>query len=162
DGPSNLITLCETCHDDLHAGRFTLKGSRSGTKHATEVGIIKSMLATIGWPFAATFGYETKYQREQCLCWPKSHAADAGAICCADGQTVTPNPTVVRKRHVAKGDYQQTRGPRSEKRIPTGKLFGLRKFDLVATPRGIGFVKGKRSSGYFAIADLDGISIHNS
>jgi hypothetical protein len=67
-----------------------------------------------------------------------------------------------RKRHVAKGDYQQTSGKRSEKRIPTGKLFGLRKFDLVECLKGFGFVKGKRSSGYFAIATLDGQSIHAS
>jgi hypothetical protein len=73
-----------------------------------------------------------------------------------------PSPIVYRKRHISKGDYQQTSGKRSEKRIPTGKLFGMRKFDLVATPKGIGFVKGKRSSGYFAIATLDGTPIHNS
>ena len=54
---------------------------------------------------------------------------------------VTPSRTVTRKRHLAKGDYQQTSGQRSEKRIPTGKLFGLRKFDLVATPKGVGIVK---------------------
>src|SRR5262249_35065859 len=74
DAPSNLVTLCETCHDDLHAGKYTLKVGRSQTKHATEVGIIKRVLATIGWLFTATFGYETKYKREQCLGWAKSHA----------------------------------------------------------------------------------------
>ena len=67
-----------------------------------------------------------------------------------------------RKRYVAGGDYQQTGGARSEKRIPTGKLFGLRKFDKVETPFGTGFVKGKRSSGYFSVARLDGAAIHNS
>jgi hypothetical protein len=162
DDPSNLTTLCESCHDDLHAGKFTLNGKRSRTKHATEVGIIKGAIMRLGWLFAVTFGYETKYKREQCLGWPKSHAADAVAICCGDGEVVIPGTTVVHKRNVSKGDYQQTSGKRSEKRIPTGKLFGLRKFDLVSTPRGIGFVKGKRSSGYFAIAEMDGTPIHNN
>jgi hypothetical protein len=162
DTPENLTTLCESCHDDLHAGLFTLEGKRSATKHATEIGIIKGVIAQLGWRFAITFGYETKYKREQCLGLPKGHAADAVAICCSDGEVVTPNPTLILKRHVAKGDYQQTSGKRSEKRRPTGKLFGLRKFDLVATPRGVGFVKGKRSNGYFAIATLDGTPIHNS
>ncbi len=60
------------------------------------------------------------------------------------------------------GDYQQTSGQRSEQRIPTGKLFGLRKFDLVATPNGVGFVKGKRSTGYFAIAGFDDTPISNN
>ncbi|MGZ3333981.1 MAG: RNA-guided endonuclease IscB [Isosphaeraceae bacterium] len=162
DEPSNLVTLCATCHDDLHAGTFNLKVKRSRTRHATEVGIVKGAIAGTGWAFAPTFGYETKWQREQCLGWPKSHAADAVAICCEDGQVVTPSSTVVHKRHVAKGDYQQTSGKRSEQRIPTGKLFGLRKFDLVATPNGVGFVKGKRSTGYFAIAGFDDTPISNS
>ena len=46
--------------------------------------------------------------------------------------------------------------------MPTGKLFGLRKFDLVKTVKGIGFVKGKRSSGYFAISDIFNKTISNS
>jgi hypothetical protein len=45
-----------------------------------------------------------------------------------------PGDYVYHKRHVAKGDYQQTKGARSEKRIPTGKLFGFRKLDLLTTP----------------------------
>ncbi|AKB74802.1 hypothetical protein MSLAZ_1541 [Methanosarcina lacustris Z-7289] len=60
------------------------------------------------------------------------------------------------------GDYQQRTGKRSEKKMPTGKLFGLRKFDLVKTSKGIGFVKGKRSSGFFAISDLFGNKISDS
>lgn len=161
DAPSNLITLCESCHDALHAGAFTLKAKRSRTKHATAVGIIKGAITRAGWEFDPTFGYETKWKREQCLGWPKSHTNDAVAICCEDGEIIEPSIWVVRKRHVSKGDYQQTRGKRSEQRIPTGKLFGLRKFDLVSTPKGVGFVKGKRSSGYFAIAAFDGTPINN-
>ena len=49
-----------------------------------------------------------------------------------------------------------------EKKIPTGKLFELRKFDLIMTNKGIGFVKGKRSSGYFVISDIHGKPIHSS
>jgi hypothetical protein len=162
DSPSNLITLCETCHTDLHAGKFQLRASKSKTKHATEVGIIKSALAKSGWDFEPTFGYETKFKREQSLKWNKSHAADAVAICWEYGHILSPSPYVTFKRHVAKGDYQQTKGPRSEKSIPTGKLFGLRKFDRIKTPAGIGFIKGKRSSGRFAISHLDGTVMHPS
>ena len=64
--------------------------------------------------------------------------------------------TIYYKKHVAHGDYQQTKGKRSEKKIPTSKLFGLRKFDLIKTIKGIGFVKGKRSTGFFVISDLNG------
>jgi hypothetical protein len=62
--------------------------------------------------------------------------------------------SVYFKKNVSKGDYKQTSGSRSEKRIPTGKLFGLRKFDYVKTPKGTGFVKGKRSDGRFSICDI--------
>jgi len=53
-------------------------------------------------------------------------------------------------------------GSRSEKKIPTGKLFGIRKFDCIQTNTGVGFVKGKRSSGYFSIMDIFGNIIHSS
>ena len=63
---------------------------------------------------------------------------------------------------MACGDYQQTKGIRSEKRIPTGKLFSLKKHDFVKTPQGTGFVKGKRSSGYFALETILGEKVHAS
>lgn len=156
--PNNLLTLCETCHDALHAGEFVLSGRRSKTKYPTEIGIIQSQLKKI-WNFEETFGYETKFKREQFLGLPKSHADDAVAVCCEDGECVEFSDIVLHKKHVASGDYRQTKGQRSEKRIPTGKLFGLRRFDLVQTVKGIGFVKGKRSTGFFNIAMLGGAII---
>ena len=153
--PDNLVTLCRRCHEDLHAGRFALKARKSKTKQATEVGIVKAQLKK-RWEFEETYGYETKWKREQCLGLPKSHANDAVAICCEDGERVRLNDVLYLKRHVAAGDYQQTKGARSEKRIPTGKLFGLRKHDLVRTEKGTGFVKGKRSTGFFALESIEG------
>ncbi|MCB9638886.1 MAG: HNH endonuclease [Myxococcales bacterium] len=155
DAPDNLVTLCRRCHEDLHAGMFALKARKSKTKQATEVGMVKAQLKK-RWEFEETYGYETKWKREQCLGLPKSHANDAVAICCEDGETVRLNDVLYLKRHVAAGDYQQTKGVRSEKRIPTGKLFGLRKHDLVRTEKGTGFVKGKRSTGFFAMESIEG------
>jgi len=162
DTPSNLMTLCEDCHDRLHNGEFEIKGIRSKTKHATEVGIVKSQIKKQFGDFEETYGYETKFKREQILQLPKSHHFDAVAICCEEGEFVKLSDTVYFKKHVSKGDYQQTKGSHSEKRIPTGKLFGLRKFDYIQTPKGIGFVKGKRSTGFFAISDLEGKVINPS
>jgi hypothetical protein len=161
NAPSNLITLCEQCHDNLHAGLFELKGRQSKTKHATEIGVVKSQLSKI-WDFEKTFGYETKFKREQILTLPKSHFNDAVAICCEDGEFVKPLDSVLYKRHVANGDYQQTKGSRSEKRIPVGKLFGFKKHDFIQTPQGTGYVKGKRSSGYFALETILGEKVHAS
>lgn len=151
DTPDNLITLCEDCHKNLHAKKFELKTGKSRTKHATEVGIVKSQLKRC-WDFKETFGYETKYFREQILKLDKAHYLDAIAIC---GQSnIILSDSILHKKHVSAGDYQQTKGNRSEKKLPTGKLFGLRKFDFVRTSKGIGFIKGKRSSGYFALMDI--------
>jgi 5-methylcytosine-specific restriction endonuclease McrA len=154
DEPGNLLTMCETCHDDLHKGLLKLSGKRSKTKHATEIGIVKSQLKKL-WNFEECFGYETKWKREQFLELPKTHCNDAIAICCEEGEVVGLSNVAYFKRHVSAGDYQQTKGKRSEINIPTGKLFGLRKFDLVETAKGTGFVKGKRSTGFFTIADVD-------
>ena len=162
DSPENLIVLCSDCHDKLHKGEFEIKGIRSKTKHATEVGIVKSQLEKQFGDFEETFGYQTKFNREQILKLPKTHYNDAVAICCEEGEIIDISSTVYFKKHVSRGDYQQTNGSRSEKRIPTGKLFGLRKFDYIQHPLGFGFVKGKRSTGFFAISDLEGKVINPS
>jgi len=161
DTPENLITLCNTCHDALHEGKIKLSGRKSITKHATEVGIIKSQIKKSEWDFIETFGYETKFKREQVLHLPKTHYFDAVSICFTNLKVKFDN-ILYLKKHVSKGDYQQRTGKRSEKKIPTGKLFGLRKFDLIQTEQGVGIVKGKRSSGYFAITDIMGNKIHDS
>jgi len=165
DSPENLITLCEDCHKDLHEGKFELKGIKSKTKHATEIGIIKSQLKKKFGEFIETFGYETKFKREQILNLTKTHYNDAIAICCNDGEIIKDLNYYFIKKNISKGDYQQTKGSRSEKKIPTGKLFGFKKFDKVLTRSGIGFIKGKRSSGAFEVSDIFGNRIgktHNA
>lgn len=156
DSPENLITLCEDCHNKLHKGEFVLKGIKSKTKHATEIGIIKSQLKKKFGDFVETFGYDTKFKREQILKLEKTHCNDAIAICCNDGEMIRDLNYYFVKKNVVKGDYQQTKGIRSEKKIPTGKLFGFKKFDKVKTPEGVGFIKGKRISGAFVIMDIFG------
>ena len=56
---------------------------------------------------------------------------------------------------VSKGDYQQTKGVRSEKRIPTGKIHGFRKFDKVKYLGKTYFIKGRMSSGFVVLMDID-------
>ena len=163
NSPDNLITLCRTCHDALHDGKWELPRRRpSKTRHATHMGVVQACLKKSGWEFEETFGYLTKRKREH-LQLPKGHANDAIAICCEDEETVKwPESCGYLKRHVSAGDYQQTKGRRSETRIPTGKLFGLRKFDLIKTKKGTGFVKGKRNSGFFEVATLAGEVVSHS
>lgn len=154
--PTNLVTLCTLCHKKLHNGEFEIRGARSKTKHPTEMGVIKSQLKKYFGVFKETFGYETKFKREQMLRLPKTHYNDAVAICCAEGEIVDSSPIVYLKRHVPKGDYRQTRGKHSEQKIPTGKLFSLRKFDYIETTKGRGFIKSKRRTGFFTLSTLKG------
>jgi len=151
----NLTTLCEGCHGRLHSGEFALHTRRSKTKHAMEINIVASQLRKSDWLFEETFGYETKFKREK-FGLPKTHYFDAVSICCKGKEVLQPLNVVLHRRCVSKGDYKQTIGRRSEMRIPTGKLFGLRKFDLIETVKGTGFVKGKRSNGQFVIEDVCG------
>ena len=96
------------------------------------------------------------------LALPKTHYNDAVAICCEDGELVQTASQVFHKRHLASDDYQQTKGIRSEKKTPVGKLFGLKKHDFIRTSQDVGFVKGNPSSGYFALETILGEKIHAS
>jgi len=163
DDPKNLTTLCVECHDKVHSGVIeNLKVRRSITKNADHVNIISSQIKKHFGDYISTFGYETKYKREL-MGLPKTHYNDALAICLNDEEAKSNNIKLLNyyyvKKMVAKGDYKQTRGSRSEIKIPTKKLFGFRKFDKVKTPKGIGFVKAKRARGYFHICDVFGNTV---
>jgi len=169
DSPDNLVTLCEPCHTKIHllSDKKAIKESKllqikmqKNTASATKTSIVKSQLEKHFGDFEETFGYITKFNREaQNLL--KEHYIDALVIA-SQSEVIIPLRLVLTKRCVSKGDYQQTSGAHSEKRIPTGKLFGLRKFDKIKVGNIEGFVKGKRSSGFFAICNLNGTKISDS
>jgi len=102
-----------------------------------------------------TFGYITKeYRRFYGL--DKSHCIDAAIIASKGGNITKFLEKVLIKRCISKGDYQQTKGERSEKKIPTGKIQGFRKFDKVLYQGKEYFIKGKMSSGYAILMNIDG------
>jgi 5-methylcytosine-specific restriction endonuclease McrA len=169
DSPDNLVTLCGPCHNKIHSlsNEKAIKESKllqikmqKNTASATKVSIVKSQLAKYFGDFEETFGYITKFNREE-QNLPKEHHIDALVIA-SQSEIISPLKFILIKRCVSKGDYQQTSGAHSEKRIPTGKLFGLRKFDKIKVGDIEGFVKGKRSSGFFALSDLNGTKISDS
>jgi len=57
-------------------------------------------------------------------------------------------------RNNSKGDYQQTKGIRSQMKIPTGKIMNVRKFDKVKCNNIICFIKGRMSTGYAIGMDI--------
>jgi len=87
---------------------------------------------------------------------PKEHFFDAVAIVTQGKEPIFKASTVLFKKCVSDGDYQQTKGVRSEQVIPTGKLFGFRKFDKVQYKGNTYFIKGRMSTGYAILMNTEG------
>ena len=81
---------------------------------------------------------------------------DAAVIATRGRQPLFQTTTLLAKRCVPDGDYQQTKGKRSEQRITTGKIMGYRKFDKVRYLGQDYFIKGRMSTGYAILMDLAG------
>ena len=157
DEESNLITLCHTCHKDLHSGKINpkLKGGVKGTlKYATQMNSIRKQLFRI-YPYAIeTFGYVTKANR-LVLGIDKEHYYDACTIA-TQGNIFTVKSNLYKKKCVSDGDFQKTKGIRSEQPIVTDKICGFRKFDKVRYFGNDYFIKGRMATGYAVLMDIDG------
>ena len=105
-----------------------------------------------------TFGFITKEHR-QSMSLPKEHYTDAVVIASQGHDVNFKIQSVLLKKCVSDGDYQQTKGIRSEQRIPTGKIQGFRKFDKVRYLGGEYFIKGRMSTGYAILMDIEGIKV---
>jgi hypothetical protein len=160
DEPENLITLCRTCHKDLHNGKIKLKvkGKNKGTlRFATQMNEIRSQLLKHYPEAIETFGYITKINRmENNL--PKEHYIDACMIASEGKPVKFLTDYVYLKKSVAKGDYQRTKGVRSEITIPNHKIQGFNKFDKVLYRNNIYFIKGRYSTGYAVLMNIKGIT----
>jgi hypothetical protein len=160
DEESNLITLCKSCHDNLHKGNITLKKVgkiKSQLKHATQMNSIRQQLLKYVY-CEETFGFITKENR-QLLNLPKEHYMDAVAIASQGSNVSFKVNTALFKKCVSDGDYQQTKGARSERRIPTYKINGFRKFDKVLYLGKEYFIKGRMSTGFAILMDIHGNKI---
>lgn len=156
----NYVTLCEDCHKAVHLGKIdlNLKGTcRSTLRYATQMSIIRSMLLKKYPSAIETFGFVTKANREY-LGLQKDHYLDACVIA-SGGLEFEPSEVLYQKKCVPKQDRQLCKGIRGEKKMPTGKVFGFKKFDKVRYLGKECFIKGKRSSGFFVLMDIDGSSI---
>ena len=164
DEEGNLITLCKTCHDKLHNNEISIKisGKIKGIlKHATQMNSIRQQLLKLYPEAKETFGYITKEHR-QLIGLDKEHYNDAVAISNLNNVEETGSlnivfltDSVLYKRCVSSGDYQQSKGVRSEQRINTGKIKGFRKFDKVKYLGKEYFIKGRMSTGYAILMDID-------
>ena len=164
DESTNLITLCHTCHYDLHHGKISaqklknLQGKAKGQlKHATQMNVIISQLKKKYPDAIQTYGYVTKANREV-LGLPKEHYIDA-AVIASGGNTIIPSKILYQKRYIADGDFKQTQGVRSEQRMERGKICGFRQFDKVKYFGKKYFILGKMSTGYAILCDIEGKKI---
>ena len=168
DKENNLICLCKICHDKLHKDEISLnkKGKIKGQlKHATQMNSIRVQLLKIYPTAKETFGYITKEHR-QFMGLSKEHYNDAIAIAslnnientgCLNVRYSLDN--VIYKKCISKGDFQQNKGIRSEQKIPTGKIQGFKKFDKVEYLGKECFIKGRMSTGYAVLMDIQGNKI---
>jgi len=167
DRPANLITLCEGCHDRVHKGgiKLTAVPGRTNLRYAAHTQAGKTALVAAlreRLPTSETTGAVTKVDRLE-MGLSKTHAGDALAIA-ATGVPVEPVDTQFFMRCIPKGNYRLFKGARSHIRNQSAReLFGFRRLDKVCLPGGQeGFVKGKRTSGYFNVSTLDGTVISAS
>ena len=161
DEADNLITLCHTCHKALHSGEIHPKfsGKRKGQlKYATQMNSIRKQLLRIYPDAIETFGMVTKANRLS-LGIEKDHHIDACVIASGGDPFVFATDVVFVKRNISKGDYQKTKGVRSEQPITTGKIQGFRKFDKVKYFGNDYFIKGRMSTGYAILMDIEGNKI---
>ena len=163
DSPSNLITLCETCHKEYHKGNIDLKIKRgSSLRDAAVMGIMKwrlyEELRSKYNRVSMTFGYVTKYNRIKHGI-EKSHVFDAFVI--------SKNFDAIRL-----GYYYKVRLVRRhnrqihEQKIPKGgikrpnqspfEVFGFRLFDRVMFENNCYFIFARRKTGSFNIRDING------
>ena len=171
NAPSNLITLCTACHDNLHKGKVTLDGKKRGKtlRDAAFMGIMRNTLLIrlrneLNIPVQNTYGYITKLLREQNDI-KKSHINDARCISkhplaepcsvCYCTKAIRHHNRQIHKAKILKGGVRKTnQAPYIVK--------GFRLWDKVLYNGQECFISGRRSSGYFALKKLDGTTITNS
>ena len=162
NSPSNLITLCETCHKEYHKGNIKLKVKRgTSLRDAAAMGIMKwkllDKLKSLFPNVSMTFGYITKYNRIHNNI-EKSHISDAFVISknfkakrlgyYFKEKLVRRHNRQIHKTKILKG------GKRKMNQAPF-KVFGFRLFDKVEFQGNEYFIYARRLSGYFNIRDIN-------
>lgn len=163
DDESNLITLCDDCHNKLHQGKMKLKksisqGKKKALKDATQMNYLKCLLMERYNKAKITWGFITKENR-QILKLRKEHYFDALVIASSGKKVKSGTNQVTKIVKVAKGDYQLSKGNCSEKMLPKGKVNGFRRFDKVKYFGNEYFIKGRRTSGTGELMDVEGNKI---
>lgn len=172
NSPVNLVTVCEKCHNDWHAGRISeeklWKRKAPSMKDAAFMGIMRKTLFgrlrnELSIPVEETKGYITKYWREK-YGIEKSHTNDAR---CISGHPLAEPCDVLYRSKVLRRHNRQIHkakilkgGVRKRNQAPY-LVKGFRLWDKVSYGGQECFITGRRSSGYFALKKFDGTVVSN-
>lgn len=172
NAPNNLVTLCETCHKNYHLGKIQLpKSIQRGRAYrdATFMGIMRwklmdALKEKYGDIVTHTYGYITKQTRiENNL--PKEHTIDARCISGNPVAVASGKYWVIRKFRTNNRQLHKATifkgGVRKNNQAPR-ELFGFRLWDSVIYKSGLYFIKARRVTGYFTLADIWGNVVEDS
>ena len=168
DAPNNLITLCETCHNNYHQGKvkFNPKPEQS-FRDAAFMGIMRwafyDKLKEMYPNVSMTYGYITKNTRIQNNL-PKEHYIDAR--CISGNPLAEPlgyyfyqKKVRCHNRQIHK--FNVSKGGKRKRNQAEYLVKGFRLFDKVKYNGQECFIFGRRTRGYFDIRKLDGTKINN-
>ena len=169
NAPSNLITLCKTCHNKYHNGEIMLKQKR-GAKYddASFMGIMRwdlyNKLKETYPNVSLTYGYITKNNRIK-YGLAKEHYNDA--YCIVQNFKAKPLDTIIYQKKVRCHNRQIhkaniLKGGRKKLNQAPYRVYGFRLFDKVRYQGQKCFIFGRRSSGCFDIRLLNRTKIHSS
>ena len=162
NSPSNLITLCETCHKEYHKGNIKLKVKRGTSfRDAAAMGIMKwkllDKLKSLYPNVSMTFGYITKHNRIKHEI-KKSHISDAFVIS-KNFEAKRPGyyfkEKLVRRHNRQIHKMKILKGGKRKMNQAPFKVFGFRLFDKVEFQGNEYFIYARRLSGYFNIRDIN-------
>lgn len=171
NAPNNLVTLCEICHKGYHNGTIKLpKTIKRGVsfKDASFMGIMRwsfyNRLKEIYPNVFMTYGYITKNVRIKSNL-PKDHYIDAR--CISGNPNVEPlgyyfyqKKVRCHNRQIHKANI--LKGGKKKLNQASYLVKGFRLFDKVKFGEQIGFIFGRRNSGYFDIRKLNREVIHRN
>jgi len=167
DSPSNLITLCEECHDNYHKGKLKLNFKRGQKfKDTAFMGIMRwsfyNRLKGLYPNVSLTYGYITKNVRIKNEL-PKEHRIDA---LCISGKPLVKrldyfyfakkvrcHNRQIHKSNILKGGVKMLNQAQFE-------VKGFRLFDKVKYKGKLFYIFGRRNSSYFDIRTLDGSKVN--
>lgn len=163
DSPSNLITLCETCHDYYHKGKIDLKVRRGKSlRDAAVMGIMRwrlyDCLKGLYPNVFMTYGYVTKHNRIVHNI-NKSHTSDAFVISKnfeAERINYLYRIKLIRRHNRRIHKSKILKGGKKKMNQSPFEVFGFRLFDKVLYNNKIMFVYGRRKTGSFNIRDIEG------